>query len=295
MTASRARHLAALVALLLASATAAPTLAQGKGKADAGKAQCFDAYESAQRLRKAGQLIRAREQLIACALDSCPELTRPDCVNWLREVDQLMPTVILRARDVDGMDVVDVRVALDGQPWLERLDGKAMPLDPGTHMLRVEPRDSPAFEREIVIVQGERDRIITIKIAPAESKQKSGRAPPAATEPSSEPSPTGPIVLGAFGLVALGVGVYFEAKGISDRNELFDTCAPNCPESDVDDAYRKLLIGDIAGAVGLASLAGAAVWYFSTPSSRETPRTGAIRGSFGVANGGGFAVIGGGF
>lgn len=269
-----------LVVLLVGHSISFPVLAE-----QGDKAECFDAYDRAQRLRKAGKLEASRDQLIACALDTCPELTRPDCIKWLREVEDAMPTIIIRARGEDGADLTDIRLWLDGVAWLKHLDGNAVPIDPGRHTLRFQHGQGPSVEQTLMIAQGEKNRIVTLRFeSKARAKAAAAGSGGKPREPGSQTesaSNTGPLVLGAFGLVSLGISAYFELKGINDRDHLFDTCAPRCPEDDVDHAYRELLIGDIAGAVGFASLTGAAIWLLATPSPRaEAPPSAGKSGGF---------------
>src|SRR5258707_7177981 len=114
---------AALTATIL---TTGPVLAQTQEA-------CLWSYEQGQRLRDRGKLIETREKLLVCAQDVCPELARKDCERWLREVDASTPSVVVRARDPEGRDAVDVQMWVDGSPFLRRLDGRARPLDPGVH------------------------------------------------------------------------------------------------------------------------------------------------------------------
>src|SRR5262245_12836867 len=59
---------------------------------------CASAYEQGQRLRKQGALRAAREEVVLCASDSCPAALRDDCMQWLREIERALPTVVLVAR-----------------------------------------------------------------------------------------------------------------------------------------------------------------------------------------------------
>ena len=261
------------------------------------KSQCINAYERAQEERKAGRLKAAREQLITCAANSCPELTRPDCITWLRDVEAAMPTIILRARDADGRDVVDVRVWIDGELVFEQLQGNAIQIDPGRHTVRFQRADDEPGEQAIVIVESEKNRIVMLELhSKSTPKKREGTEPKPSPAPSS--SKIGPLSLGAFGLVSLGVGAYFETKGIRDRKTLFDDCAPKCSNDQVDDAYRELLIGDIAAGVGIVSLAGAVVWLIvDQPSKRSEGATAkrSIRPAIDLRYGGPFAGINGTF
>ena len=88
-----------LAAVLVASAVMlSPELA----RADVTRAQCVEAYERAQYMRRESKLRGAREALLVCAQDSCPAATRGDCVPWLAEVERALPTIVIAARDERG-------------------------------------------------------------------------------------------------------------------------------------------------------------------------------------------------
>ena len=42
----------------------------------------------------------------------------------------------VHARDAKGEDLTEVRLTIDGETVAERLDGRALTLDPGTHTFR---------------------------------------------------------------------------------------------------------------------------------------------------------------
>src|SRR5215475_7621018 len=104
------------------------TLAEGPVLAD-DRAECAAAAEQGQQLRDEGKYRRAREQMLVCAREACPPPIRSDCGKWLTEVDRDAPTVVFGARDGRGSDVVDVKVSMDGQVILDRLDGKPVLVD----------------------------------------------------------------------------------------------------------------------------------------------------------------------
>jgi hypothetical protein len=232
------------------------------------KQTCVQAYESAQRLRREGKLRASREQLLVCAQNRCPELARQDCVKWLREVEDAMPTVIVQARDTHGSDLADVRVTFDGKPLLERLDGQPVDVDPGEHTMRFEFHAEPPVDQTVIIASGEKNRMLSVsfkgpqvvRVSQIQTQPPPGSAPP--PKEADRPRATIPattVVLGSIGVALVGLSAYFEVKGIGDRQTLFDTCAGRCTQSQVDFAYRELRAGDILGAVGLAAI-GTALW-----------------------------------
>lgn len=260
------RSLTPFVALVLASLVCAPRLAAADDTD-----RCVNAAEEAQRLRRDGHLRAARESLVACARETCPGPVRADCKKWLGEVEADLPTVVVRALEDDGRAISDVRVSIDGAVVLERLDGRAMSVDPGERVFRYERTGRPPIEQRVLVNQGEHDRLVSVVL-------------PAPSAPASAASTTGPWLLGAVGAVALGAGAYLWIKGRSDRSFLYSTCGVThaCSSSDVDAAKAKVLAGDITVAAGVVAIGAAAVWLV-TIGSKSAPHVDAA-----LIHGGGF-------
>ena len=195
---------------------------------------CLWSYEQGQRLRDRGKLIETREKLLVCAQDVCPELARKDCERWLREVDASTPSVVVRARDPEGRDAVDVQMWVDGSPFLRRLDGRARPLDPGVHFLRYEMAGGKAFQERIVVVEGEKNRILLVDFA-----KDSGDAAPSTTKGPSRPASA--YVFAGIGVIGLAGFAYFASAGLSERSDLERSCFGRCSEEQIDRARSKLM------------------------------------------------------
>src|SRR5208282_2084663 len=101
---------------------------------------CIDAVERGQSLRDKVKLTQAKAAFLACASSACPEIIQRDCAQWLAELETRIPTVIVTASDPAGRDVVFARLLVDGVPFADRLDGIAVPMDPGIHTFRLEPK-----------------------------------------------------------------------------------------------------------------------------------------------------------
>jgi hypothetical protein len=236
-------------ALLLASATA---------RADDARAACVSAYEEGQVQRKEGKLLEARSRLLVCAQAACSPVLRNQCTAWLAELDQAVPTAVLVARGPHGEDLVDVRVSLDGNELTTHLDGKAIGVNPGSHVFRFEI-EGAVREVNLLAVQGEHERRVVADFrADTES--------PPAEQPRrvSRPVPGIVPVLGATSLVSFGVFASFGLMGLSGKSDLdARQCKPACPQADVDDVRRRFLVADIGLGVGVASLAIAGIAFFT--------------------------------
>jgi hypothetical protein len=261
------RGLALLIAVALQAGTS------GDARADE-KQRCVAASEEGQELRDNGNYRRAREAFTTCAKDTCPQLVRRDCAHWQAELEDTWPSVIVGAKDGKGNDLVDVRVLLDGEPLLTKLDGKPTRVNPGEHVLRCEAEGLPTTETRVVIRAGEKNRVIQVQLGNASVTPPKGEEEHATHTPSSESSGpsetkrTSAIAFGAIALAAFGSEAYFGLTGLSDRSTLMSQpCAQHatCSQSSVDSIRTKFTVADISLGVGLAS-AALAVYLYVTSS-----------------------------
>jgi hypothetical protein len=230
---------------------------------------CIDASVRGQELRDQGKLVAAREQLLACGVSSCPRLLQKECAGWLADVEARTPSIVIGATDEGGRDTADVKVTLDGAPFLTRLEGQAQPIDPGAHLLRFEHAGSPLVEQKVILREGERGRAITVRFsAPAPLAPS---APPPG-RPGASVGPARPIALAALGGLAIASGVTFAVLGLGargDADHLRTTCAPTCDPGAVDAVRTKEIGANVALGVGVLAAGAAAVLVFTWPSSKS--------------------------
>jgi len=250
---------------------------------------CFDAAEAAQPLLKAHKLVAAQRELLRCAREGCPRAARSDCQAWLDQLGDKLPTVVFRAREARaGGDIAvdDVHVSADGEVLVsDRLGETPVALDPGSHVLTFEHGGFPPVVKHVDLHEGESRRVVDVVFRSAASAAAAQPAAsgdhaapgsqPAGSDGTSSPVPGAAWGLFGGGVLALGVGITFEALGLSARSNLFATCQPTatCSKSDVDSARTQVMTGDIALGAGALLLAGAAVVYFTRSS--DDPRRGA--------------------
>jgi hypothetical protein len=241
-------------------------------RADDAVVACVQAAEDAQSQRSSHQLRAARLKFLLCAQQSCPLVVRNDCTGWLSDVDQLMPSIVVQARDTKGVELTDVRVLVDGEVLADRLDGLAIPVDPGVHLFQFERSGVPPLQQQILIREGEKGRAMPITLA----------APPPPEVPMRPVRHTRPITY-VFGGLAIGgfAGfTYFGLKGKADADQIASLpCAQTktCDEGRVANARRELAAADISLAVGLVSLGAAAYLFFS---DRPTTSASAVHTTF---------------
>jgi hypothetical protein len=246
--------------------TARPSHARGETDV------CVAAAERAQVQQHSGSLRGARESLLVCSREACPNAIKTDCLRWLAEVQAAMPTLVVSAVDASGSDVVDVRLLVDGVRVTDRLDGRPMDVEPGEHLLRVEHAGAVA-EARLLVRQGEHDRLVTLRFPDA-------RPTPPPISPSPGPErrvPMGAWILGGAGLIATSAGVFFWVSGRSDRSDLYASCGltQSCSQREIDNARTKVLVGDLTFGLGLAAIGVAVGWTLLTPAPSSPPALGA--------------------
>lgn len=261
---------ALLVALLLTT-VAPPAFADEK-------AECLDAYEKAQRVRQEGKLRESKKQLAVCARDACPASIRKDCGRWLDEVEQAMPSVVLRANGPNGEDLKDVSVTMDGESIASALTGAALPVDPGAHKFVFTPTGKTPVTVEAVIAEGDKRRVIAMRSEATPGPAQATRDLPSSQHPvvtTERPVPVLTWVLGGVGLVSLGGFGFFALRGSSTRSDL-DSCKPFCSQDDIDSSKQNYVIGDVFLGVSVVALAGAVILYVTRPE-KTVQMTGALR------------------
>jgi hypothetical protein len=272
------------------------------------KDQCVDADTEGQSLRRHGKLSAARERLRVCADATCPGLVRDDCTQRIDEIERAQPTIVFAAHDEAGRDLAAVAVTMDGQPFADRLDGAALPADPGQHDFVFSSEGQPPVTRTIVLREGEKGRrevVVIARPASVAASTSSSAAPPPPPAPSSGAQTTIGLVAGAAGIVAIGVGAVFGVMASSSWSSSQSECASpsDCSNhaqavSDHDAASTEATVSTVGFALGGALLAGGLVLWLTAPkdtspeassearSIRVAPTVG--RRGAGVALGGSF-------
>ena len=287
--------------------------------ADPTMSECLSANESAIKLRGDHRLRQARDQALTCSASSCPEEVRETCQLRVRDLNAAIPTIVFLAKDEARQEMVAVKVSMDGEPIGDRLDGTAIAVDPGQHKFTFEAAGRRPVERSLVISEGQKDRRETISLgasaniastpptsiptpasptsatpnpAPATadvapvspaSSDEAARGPAPAVGPAGQGQRVAGIVVGAAGVVGLGLGAVFGIVAASDWSSAKAACSgkpvscttsPNSPgfqsEGSASTMATISTVGFIAGGV-LA--AGGLVVFLTAPrvAAAETP------------------------
>jgi hypothetical protein len=241
-----------------------------------GKKACVAQHEQAQILRRDSKLVAARAALVSCAQEACPSVVRTDCVQWLGNVTDGIPSVVLTARSAAG-DEPGVRAYSDGALIAPHLDGHAIELDPGLHTFRFESPTGESVEQQVLLVEGEKNRIVeaTFAALPPAPRPIVRELPTVVTRPTYRPVPLLAYVLAGATLAGAGVFAGFGIWGQNERKTLETNCEPVCAQSDVDSVRTKFIIADVGLAVGVLGAAATGYVYFTRPTVERGQAAGA--------------------
>jgi hypothetical protein len=253
--------------------------------------QCINGFESAQVERDQGRLNRARELLTLCAQEVCPAVIRQDCREWLFDIEQRIPSVVLRARTADGPDLAEVRVYADGELLTDRLDGRPLRLDPGARRLLWEYPGYESVVTDIIVREGEKNRFVSATFSKRDS------AGGADTEGPRDTGVVGAIpsaawVAGGVGAVGLGTFIVLGLSVESREGDMQSSCAPNCSADRVHKLERDALLANVAFGVGMVGLA-VATWITLSPGEPSPPAAASV--DIQATPGGATAVVSGRF
>ena len=279
------------------------TVAGGKALADSTKDQCVDANTQAQTLRRAGQLGAAREQLVLCGDARCPGVVRDDCAQRLDELERAQPTIVFDVQDASGQDIVTVDVRIDGKPFADRLDGRAIGVDPGEHTFTFSVPALVPVTRRLVLKEGEKER--RERVVVGEPAVRETTPPPVPTPVPSRAGHTQRlvgIVLTGVGVVGVAIGGVFGVMVIDDSSHMKSECASSAScttpgfaraTADRQSAFRAATVANVGFIAGGAVLAtGIAVWLTAPSSANDATTAVRIAPSIGAGLAG-LAVAGG--
>lgn len=256
MSRSRWRRIASAVAV------SAPALAS-TGRAHASDKECMAAASSGQDRRDEGRLLDARGEFQRCAQADCPPPIPRYCGEWLSDVANRIPTLVVRAVDDEGRDVVGATVEVDARAV--ELDGRAVEVDPGRHRIRVTRPGKKPFETEIVAAEGERGRVLLAKLASEAAVAPSVVVAPVPA-PAARPSfPTGTWIAWGIGAAGLASFVSFGLKATVDYDGYRSSCVDQCSTSDRDSVATAVAVADVSLVIGLVGAGVGTLLYLMQP------------------------------
>jgi hypothetical protein len=219
-----------LRSLATAAAAFALFFAAAPANADPTSArECIAAADRGQAFQHQHKLLFAREALRICAAPACPTEVQRACIGWLDQADRAQPTLAFSVTDAAGTDLNDVRVTMDGEPFVAKVMGTAVELDPGAHIFRFVAPGYESLTRKVVIVEGEKTRqvhVILEKVGgPAHKPRSADDLPDAPTETTapvehSTTQKTAGIIVLAAGGASIGTGIGFLISFVINKTNL---------------------------------------------------------------------------
>ncbi len=235
--------------------------------------KCIAAAEAGQQLRSDGKLVAARKKFGICTALECPVVVRRDCARWVEELDGVTPSITVRLEDGSGNEVPEGTVLLDGERMAPVGEGRSAPLDPGSHRL-VWEHDGKKTEKEILVREGERSKVIVLK-----AERTAPIEPPRPPPPKEEPTGRSPIpwIVGGVGILSTAIGFGLWGGGLGEHSDLSKTCAANhtCTDDAISSSRSKLIVGDVLVGLGVVLIAGALYFILKpdpSPASASTAR-----------------------
>jgi len=233
--------------------------------------RCVAAFRNAQKLRRKTELLAARQHLLSCLQPGCPAILTDKCTQWIREVDDAMPSVVIEATDSAGRSITTVRVTADGKRVLQGLTERPLQLDPCDQLLRFEHPGAPVLRKWVVLRRGEKRRRVTLAFS--DTPQSWYRpVQQAESSPPDEPGLWSPLAIGglSLGAAALTIGGITGVVAMNQLAEIEESC-PNdlCPPELEDDFDRaatishlstgSFIVGGVAATIGILAIVEAAV------------------------------------
>jgi hypothetical protein len=244
---------------------------------------CTVAADKGQDLRDAHKPLEAREQFRICAATACPKVVQDDCTRWLEAIEAAVPSVVVTAKSDAGVDLVDVTVLVDGQPFATKLNGESLTLDPGSHVFHFEAKGASSLDRQVVVAEGQRNQQVAVVLevsAPAPPSSPERQPLPRSPSPASTSDGLGTqkivaAAAGGVGVIGLGVGTVFGVVALSKRSAANGVCpGTTCPtqlgSQKWSDAVAASSISTAAFIVGGAGLLAGATLWFTAPAAKRT-------------------------
>jgi hypothetical protein len=241
----------------------------GTPSASDAKKACLTQHEAAQTFRRTGKLLEARQATLVCSREECPAVVRADCGEWLEVVTKTIPSLVVRVKS-DEKDVFDAHVSMDGKLLTAHLDGTPLELNPGAHTLRFEYANFDPIVQEILVLEGEKNRVVVANFVKAGPVAKE---PPQPLEPASpapvasyRPTPVLTYVLGGVAVAGAAGFAAFAITGQSQKKDLESSCRPVCTDEQLQPVKTKFLLADVSLGVAIVSAVTAGIVYFTRPS-----------------------------
>lgn len=123
---------------------------------------CQVAYQSGQQKEQNGHLVEASQLFAQCAEESCGATLWQDCIVRGTRISTALPSVVPLVVDESGAPRTDVQVKMDGQVIASQINGRAIPIDPGTHEFSFSTSAGVFASQKLTIGKGERNHELAV-------------------------------------------------------------------------------------------------------------------------------------
>jgi hypothetical protein len=238
---------------------------------------CPKSYANVQFAKRDLKLSLAREEARQC-ISQCSSAFRKECEDWLSEVEQSMPTIVISARTAEGRDLTEVSTTMDGSVLAGKADGSPLQVDPGEHHFSFSRAGAAAVEQTLVIRAGEKNRNVPVvlTLAPVAAPGLPLGQTPATPIDRGVPSEphrnwTLPVLaggIGALGLITAGVlGVTVLASISTCEGTFNKRCAT---QEEWDSLSTRKTLTNVALGVGVLGVVSSGVLYLLTAPAPST-------------------------
>jgi hypothetical protein len=208
-------------------------------------------------------------------------MVRDDCTKRLDELENAQPTIAFEVKDASGADLVDVRVTVDGQRLVDRLDGKPVNVDPGAHVFAFEVAGQRPVGRTLVLTEGQKGRRESVVLSSSKPTGSQATHAPTPTPTEGGSLPTAAYVslaVGGAGLIAGSIFAVLAAGAKSDADSKCPNGPSLCPaDVNVSQLNDRITTNSIGAGIGFAIAAvggGVGAILLLTSGSRSTPARG---------------------
>jgi hypothetical protein len=260
-------------------------------------ATCGSAFDQSQVRRDEGKLLEARRLLRICGGPTCSATQQKLCSGWLTDVEARMPSFVLAAKSSAGVDLVNVKVQMDGTQVATSLDGRAIDADPGQHSFVFQQPDGTQAQTTAVADERGKGKLVSVTFGaqavppvpapvPAPAPAPAPAPPLQLDQPAEAPKAAPPhrvpadsssqgggsslkivgIVTAVAGVIGLGVGSVFGAEALSTKSAHCDSNGLCNPPGTASNAYNQATISTVGLVAGGVLLVGGIVMVIAAPS-----------------------------
>jgi hypothetical protein len=249
--------------------------------------ECIASVDRGQDERDHGKLIEAQEAFGVCSRSVCPKEIRSTCSTLLQSVQARVPSIIVVAKGPKGEDITSGTLTLDGKDASSALQGKAIPVNPGPHKLRMEAAGQVG-EMDFVAREGQKSRAVEIALKPAGEADKSREGDKTKDDTKDGKDEKGlpggrvaALVLGGVGIVSLGTGIVFDRVANGQFNDVAESpCGKTktCSSDAFSSFNTSRTLGFLTLGIGAAALVtGVVLWFVSGGSTSKSDASSAKR------------------